>query len=81
MVIQVEEMLLHMMRIVNDGRRLRGALTALMLELLSTTTDEALSSSDATSRTRPPEIGHLGTVLCIYALRFLLLDAFKKSIF
>jgi hypothetical protein len=70
MVIQVEVMLLYMMRTVNDARRLPGALMAPMLELLSTTTDGTLSSSDASSRTRPPEIGHLGTFDAFKPYRF-----------
>jgi hypothetical protein len=75
MAIQVEVMLLHMMRIINDARRPRGALTAPTLELLSTTTDGAVNSSDALSRTKPSEIGHLGTVLCAYDI--FSMDAFK----
>lgn len=42
MAIQVEVMLLHMMRITNDTRRPHGAEMAPPLELLSTTTDSAL---------------------------------------
>jgi hypothetical protein len=67
MVIQVEVMQLHMMRTVNDARRLRGALMAPILKLLSATTEGTLSSSDASSRIRPTKIGHLGTFLCVYA--------------
>jgi hypothetical protein len=72
MAIQVEVMLLHMMRIINDARRPRGAEMAPTLELLSTTTDSALPSfvTHQTIGNRSPR-----NVLCVYD--FFSMDASK----